>query len=386
MCLFVCTVSVFLTSFYGIASIFCKIIKINSKLRINRRTSPCKITSMQSQTTQKSRQIIVLGTGGTIAGKSSSATDNVDYVASEVGVEMLLAAIPSLADATGKASFADCELVCEQVAQVDSKDMTFEVWQRLLARCSHWLAQPQVQGIVITHGTDTLEETAFYLHSVMETTKPVVLTCAMRPSTAVAPDGPQNLLDALAVAAGDQIQSVVAVCASTIHSAVDVQKVHNYRLDAFSSGDAGPVGYVKEGKLVIYRKIEKNIPLAGVFIANDAINSIVNLTQLPRVEIVINHSGATGEIVQDLLSQREFSKSNKLAGLVVAATGNGTISQALERSLQAAEVAGVLVWRSSRCAFGTLVGKADTQFGDSGGLTPVKARIALMLQLAALSA
>jgi L-asparaginase len=100
------------------------------------------------------------------------------------------------------------------------------------------------------------------------------------------------------------------------------------------------------------------------------------------VEIVINHSGATGEIVQDLLSQREFAKSNKLAGLVVAATGNGTISQALERSLQAAEVAGVVVWRSSRCAFGSLVGKADTQFGDSGGLTPVKARIALMLHLA----
>jgi L-asparaginase len=117
------------------------------------------------------KQIIVLGTGGTIAGKSSSATDNVDYVASEVGVETLLAAIPSLADAAGRASYAGCELVCEQVAQVDSKDMTFEVWQRLLARCKHWLAQPQVQGIVITHGTDTLEETAFFLHNVLATTK-----------------------------------------------------------------------------------------------------------------------------------------------------------------------------------------------------------------------
>ncbi|MEY4583610.1 MAG: hypothetical protein RJB10_107 [Pseudomonadota bacterium] len=238
------------------------------------------------------KQIVVLGTGGTIAGKSASATDNVDYKASEVGVEALLAAIPALADSNGKASYAGCELVCEQVAQVDSKDMTFEVWQRLLARCTHWLAQPQVQGIVITHGTDTLEETAFFLHSVLEVNqllaKPVVLTCAMRPSTAVAPDGPQNLLDALAVASSDQINQVVAVCASTIHSAVDVQKVHNYRLDAFSSGDAGVLGYVKEGKLAIYRNIykknESNMPLASVNAAYKAINNIANLKCLPRVE------------------------------------------------------------------------------------------------------
>ena len=333
-------------------------------------------------TSDMNKQIIVLGTGGTIAGKSSSATDNVDYVASELGVETLLAAIPSLADAAGKASFAGCELVCEQVAQVDSKDMTFEVWQRLLARCTHWMAQPQVQGIVITHGTDTLEETAFFLHSVLERTKPVVLTCAMRPSTAVSPDGPQNLLDALAVVSSDQIKAVVAVCASTIHSAVDVQKVHNYRLDAFNSGDAGALGYVKEGKLAIYRNIESNMPLDAVNVDYVAINNIVNLTQLPRVEIVLNHSGATGDTVLDLLAQRSVSSANKLAGIVVAATGNGTISLALERALQTAEVAGAVVWRSSRCAFGTLVGKADVQFGDSGGLTPVKARIALMLHLA----
>lgn len=327
------------------------------------------------------KQIVVLGTGGTIAGKSSSATDNVDYKASEVGVESLLAAIPSLADASGKASYAGCELICEQVAQVDSKDMTFEVWQRLLARCTHWLSQPQVQGIVITHGTDTLEETAFFLHSVLETKKPVVLTCAMRPSTAVAPDGPQNLLDAFAVAASDQVAAVVAVCASTIHSAVDVQKVHNYRLDAFSSGDAGVLGYVKEGRLVIYRKNESNMPEDTVNTAYPAINNIANLKQLPRVEIVLNHSGATGGIVLDLLAQRSVSSVNKLAGIVVAATGNGTISQDLERALQTAEAEGVVVWRSSRCAFGSLVGKTDTQFGDSGGLTPVKARIALMLSL-----
>lgn len=346
------------------------------------------MSTMQSQTAQKVKQIIVLGTGGTIAGKSASATDNVGYKASELGVEALLAAIPVLTDAAGKASFAGCELVCEQVAQVDSKDMSFEIWQRLLARCTYWLAQPQVQGIVITHGTDTLEETAFFLysvlHSVLEASKtivPIVLTCAMRPSTAIAPDGPQNLLDALAVASSDQINGVIAVCAGTIHSAVDVQKVHNYRLDAFSSGDAGVLGYVKEGKLDIYRKYEANPRLAGVFVASEAIENIVKMASLPRVEIVLNHSGATGAMVQALMDQREFAKSNKLAGIVVAATGNGTISKELEIALQKAESAGVVVWRSTRCAFGSLVGKKDAQFGDSGGLSPVKARIALMLKL-----
>jgi L-asparaginase len=284
--------------------------------------------------------------------------------------------------ASGHAVYVGCELVCEQVSQIDSKDMSFAVWQRLLARCQHWLAQESVVGIVITHGTDTLEETAFFLHCALESDKPVVLTCAMRPATALAPDGPQNLMDALAAASSDKISGVVVVCAGVIHSAVDVQKVHNYRLDAFSSGDAGVLGYVKEGKLDIYRKYEINSRLAGVFVASAATNNIAKLASLPRVEIVLNHSGATGAIVEALLAQRQTATSNKLAGIVVAATGNGTISKELEIALQTAETSGVTVWRSTRCAFGSLVGKADAPFGDSGGLTPVKARVALMLKLA----
>ena len=348
---------------------------------------------MQSMNPENSKKIVILGTGGTIAGKSDLASDNVGYVASQIGVEQLLAAITSLLGKVGalegKASYGGCELVCEQVSQIDSKDMNFTVWQRLQARCQHWLAQESVVGIVITHGTDTLEETAFFLHCALETDKPVVLTCAMRPATALVPDGPQNLLDALAVASSNYkkggISGVVAVCAGVIHSAVDVQKVHNYRLDAFSSGDAGALGYVKEGKLDIYRKYEINSRINGVFIDSAATNNIVNLVSsfqdLPRVEIVLNHSGATGAIVDALLTQRYTATSNKLAGIVVAATGNGTISKELEIALQKAETAGVTVWRSTRCAFGALVGKADAQFGDSGGLSPFKARIALMLQL-----
>jgi L-asparaginase len=349
---------------------------------------------MLFMTLEHKKKIIVLGTGGTIAGKSALASDNVGYTASQIGVQQLFDAIPSLVDASGHTSYGGYELVCEQVSQIDSKDMNFAVWQRLLARCQHWLTQDSVVGIVITHGTDTLEETAFFLHATLQThnllSKPVVLTCAMRPATAVAPDGPQNVLDALAVASTDAIRGVVAVCAGVIHSAVDVQKVHNYRLDAFSSGDAGALGYVKEGKLDIYRKYEINSRLAGVFVVSEAMNNIAKLASLPRdlphdlprVEIVLNHSGATGAIVDALLEQRKTATTNKLAGIVVAATGNGTISKELEIALQQAESDGVTVWRSTRCAFGSLVGKADAQFGDSGGLSPVKARVALMLKLA----
>ena len=329
-----------------------------------------------------SKHIVILGTGGTIAGKAASAADNVGYTAAQVGVAQLLAAIPSLAGANGSAQYGDCELICEQVAQVDSKDMNFAIWQQLLARCAHWLAQPQVQSVVVTHGTDTLEETAYFLQATLNPSKPVVLACAMRPSTAMAPDGPQNLLDALAVAAHPGAQGVVAVCAGTIHSAIDVQKVHTYRLDAFSSGDAGSVGTVAEGQLNLHRNWPSNKDVAGVNIAYEAINNIAKITTLPRVEIVLNHAGSDGAIVNALLAQKVQSLDNTLRGIVVAATGNGTISTDLEAALHAAQAAGVAVWRSTRCAFGKVIGKADTEFGDAHGLSPVKARIALMLKLA----
>jgi L-asparaginase len=338
-------------------------------------------------TTSKAKQIVILGTGGTIAGKAASSTDNVGYTAAQVGVAQLLAAIPSLVGANGAAQYAGYELVCEQVAQVDSKDMNFSVWQLLVARCAHWLAQPQVQGVVVTHGTDTLEETAYFLQATLNPSKPVVLACAMRPSTAIAPDGPQNLLDALAVAAHSGAQGVVAVCAGLIHSAVDVQKVHTSRLDAFSSGDAGPVGTVAEGQLTLYRNWPSNRPLAGVNIAYAAIEKIAKWTSLLRVEIVYNHTGSDGAIVDALLAQKDATPSQGLHGIVVAATGNGTISTDLEAALRRAQATGVVVWRSTHCAFGQVIGKSDAEFADasgaSQGLTAIKARVALMLQLAA---
>lgn len=331
------------------------------------------------------RQIIILGTGGTIAGIAASRTDNVGYTAAQVGVAQLLAAIPSLMGANGAAQYRGYDLVCEQVAQVDSKDMNFTIWQQLLARCAHWLAQSQVQGVVVTHGTDTLEETAYFLQATLDPSKPIVLACAMRPSTAIAPDGPQNLIDALTVAALPDAQGVVAVCAGQVHSALDVQKVHTYRLDAFSSGDAGPVGSVAEGQLSLYRNWPSNRHLASVNVIYTAIENIAKWTVLPKVEIVCNHAGSDGTLIDALLAHKVASSGKGLRGIVVAATGNGTISTDLESALRRAQAAGVVVWRSTRCVFGHVIGKSDAEFGDasgaSQGLSAVKARIALQLAL-----
>ncbi len=141
--------------------------------------------------TTSTKKLVVLGTGGTIAGLSGDAHDNVGYKAAQVGVEQLLQALPS-------ARRPQATLVSEQLAQVDSKDMVHDVWQRLAQRCADWLADPQVMGIVVTHGTDTMEETAFFLHLALAACgvadKPVVLTGAMRPASSLTPDGPQNLL------------------------------------------------------------------------------------------------------------------------------------------------------------------------------------------------
>ena len=156
--------------------------------------------------------VVILGTGGTIAGTAKDAADNVGYTAAQIGVAQLLAAVPALA---GQA------LEAEQVSQIDSKDMGFGVWRALALRVAHHLARPEVAGIVITHGTDTLEETAYFLQRVLAPNKPVVLTAAMRPATALLADGPQNLTDAVAVAQSEGASGVVAVLAGEVHSGLE---------------------------------------------------------------------------------------------------------------------------------------------------------------------
>ena len=309
----------------------------------------------------RQRKIVVLGTGGTLAGTSAQPGDNVGYTAAQLGIEQLLAAIPAL---------AGVPIESEQVAQVDSKDMSFAIWRDLASRCAHWLAHDDVAGIVITHGTDTLEETAFFLHEVLAPSKPVVITCAMRPATALSPDGPQNIVDAVAVASHPDAQGVVAVCAGVIHDPRDVQKVHHYRLDPFSSADAGPIGYVEEGALRLVRAWPSSEGARGSTLAK-----VQAAGAWPRVEIVSSHAGADGAIVKALLA-------GGAAGLVVAATGNGTVHRELMPSLLEAQARGVKVLRASRCAEGGIIPQPKDEL-PSTDLPPVKARIALLLQLLA---
>lgn len=328
--------------------------------------------------TNKVKKIVVLGTGGTISGTAPTVSDNIGYTAAQLGVAQLLQAVPGLSRVLGGRV-----LVAEQVAQIDSKDMSFAVWQQLALRVSFHLAQTDVTGIVITHGSDTLEETAYFLHAVLPVSqlasKPVVLTCAMRPASSAAPDGPQNVTDAVAVATTPGACGVVVVCAGTLHGAVDVQKVHPYRLDAFNSGDAGPLGYVEEGCVRLLR----NWPLALVDIGHSAIEKIAFLKNWPRVEIVMNYAGASGAIVDALMAQHgaQGPDAAPVRGLVVAATGNGTVHHDLEAALIRAQTAGLKVLRATRCASGRVLPTPGNPFPDSQGLSSVKARVALMLAL-----
>jgi L-asparaginase len=300
--------------------------------------------------------VVILGTGGTIAGKAARAGDNVGYTAGQIGVADLVSAVPALANA---------KLEAEQVAQLDSKDMDHATWLKLAQRVAHHLARPEVQGIVITHGTDTLEETAYFLQRVLAPAKPVVMTAAMRPATALMTDGPQNLLDAVTVARTPGARGVSVAFGGRLHAPEDVRKVHSYRVDAFASGDAGPIAVIEEGTLRMFRPWPGGEPLGLDVLPLD-------VAQWPRVELLWSHAGASGALVDALAAQG-------LDGLVIAGTGNGTVHQALLSALERARQAGVRVWRATRCADGAVVGEGALP--SAGALPAVKARIALMLAL-----
>ncbi|AOF86802.1 asparaginase family protein [Hydrogenophaga sp. RAC07] len=316
----------------------------------------------------QARRLVVLGTGGTIAGRANRANDNVGYVAGQVAVSELVAMVPAL---------ATCPLDVEQVAQINSKDMVLSVWHALAARVAEHLDRPEVAGIVITHGTDTIEETAFLLQTVLKPSKPVVLTCAMRPATALVPDGPQNLSDAVAVALHPEARGVVVVCAGRIHGAIDVAKVHPYRTDPFDSGDAGELGCVEEAQLRVFRPWPQAVP-EGAFDAA-ALRRLKGAAALPRVELIFSHANADGEVVRALLGQT--AAAEPLRGIVVAGTGNGTVHDDLLAALKQAQASGVEVVVASRCAHGRVVPHPGQPLPDSAGLSPVKARLALALQL-----
>lgn len=309
--------------------------------------------------------VVVLGTGGTIAGTAPSPADDSAYTAAQLSIAQLLATVPEL---------AAVPIESEQVAQVDSKDMSHSIWQALARRVAHHLTRAEVAGVVITHGTDTLEETAYFLQRVLAPAKPVVLTGAMRPATSARADGPGNLRDAVRVALESGRvgrAGVVAVMGGKVHGARQVRKSHPTRLDAFDSGEADPLGVV-QGDGVWWRSsstdpvIDTEAPLPAALACDVA--------QWPRVEIVVSHAGAGGAMVRALVA-------DGMQGLVVAATGNGTVHQALEAALLDAQAQGVTVRRSVRCGDGRVRGTSAQGLLGAGELSPVKARIELMLTL-----
>jgi L-asparaginase len=306
-----------------------------------------------------SSRLVVLGTGGTMAGVADDAADNVGYRAATLGIDRLVAAaeVP-----------AACGVETEQVAQLDSKDMDHATWQRLAQRVHAHLRRAEVRGLVVTHGTDTLEETAWFLQRVLAPDKPVVMTAAMRPATSRLSDGPQNLSHAMLVAAEPGAAGVVVAIAGGVWGADDVRKAHSYRLDAFDGGDAGPLARVEERRLRCLRPWPRGEALGLAAIDGDP-------AAWPWVEVVTSHAGADARQVDALVGAG-------VRGLVVAGTGSATVHESLVIALRRAAAQGVAVRRASRCAAGPVFegGLAQWPALDIG---PYKARVALMLELLA---
>jgi L-asparaginase len=290
------------------------------------------------------RRVVVLGTGGTIAGKAASISDNVGYTAGQVAVADLIGGMPGLSRG------GDGVVVeAEQVAQLDSKDMGHATWRRLAERAAQHLARPDVAGVVVTHGTDTLEETAYLLDRVLAPHKPLVLTAA------------------IGVALHPQAGGVVIVIGGEVWSGAEARKVHPYRLQAFDAGDAGPIAYIEEGRLRTLRAWPRG-PALGV--------QVLAAEVWPEVQIVHSHAGADGRVVELLLEAG-------VQGLVVACTGNGTVHHDLMAALMHAQQRGVAVLRALRQGAGVIVPGGHDTLPAAGGLTPAQARVELLLRLLA---
>jgi L-asparaginase len=311
------------------------------------------------------RKVVVLGTGGTIAGEAASADDDLGYRSAALPVAALVGAL-QLPEHTAVES--------EQVAQLDSKDMDFATWRALASAIARHVARADVVGIVVTHGSDTVEETAWFLDRVVAPAKPVVLTAAMRPATSREADGPRNLRDAGVVATAAGVRGVVVVVAGVVHAAGDVRKLHPQRLDAFGSGDAGPLGDVVDGALRMRRPwpatTRATIDVAQLP-ADDAL--------WPWVEIVTSGAAADPRAVRALVDAG-------CAGIVVAATGNGTVHRGLDAPLADAAARGVALLRATRCLAGAIVEPGPAAGGappSAGALTPQQARVELIVRLLA---
>lgn len=307
--------------------------------------------------------IAILATGGTIAGSADDAGSAARYRAGAVPIDQLLAA-----SKLGLERIANIR--AEQVAQIDSKDVSFDVWEKLVSRIRHWIDVERVDGVVVTHGTDTLEETAMLLHLTQQTDTPIVMTAAMRPSTSLSADGPLNLLNAVRLAASPAArgQGVLVALNQRVHAARDVQKGHTYAVEAFVSPDMGPLGFVLDSHVQFQRSAR---PLA----ATDVL-PMPPAGQWPWVEVVASYAQPDARLVDALVAAG-------VKGIVVAATGAGSIHSNLEAALNRASQQGVFVVRSTRTGAGVVPAQPDGKgWASSGSLNPYKARVLLALLLA----
>ena len=312
-------------------------------------------------------KIKVLATGGTIAGAQATQAD-AGYKSGAFSVDDLIKAVPQLKNIA--------EMSGEQVANIGSQTMNYEVWLKLAARVNEVLQSDDVDGVVITHGTDTMEETAYFLSLVVKSDKPVVLVGSMRPATAISADGPINLYNAVALAGSPQAKGrgPLVVLNDTIHYAREAQKMHTTHMDTFESPNRGIAGVMNTGKANFYSYISTRHTTNSEF-------SIEGLTaaNMPRVVVVYSYVNLGGEIIDALVA-------NGVKGIVLAGVGDGNTTDAALAALARAAQKGVAVVRCSRTGSGIVdrnVEVNDDKLGLIAGmeLSPQKARILLTLGL-----
>jgi L-asparaginase/glutamin-(asparagin-)ase len=310
--------------------------------------------------------VVILATGGTIAGSGATQTTTVGYTAAVVGVEKLINAVPALKDIANVQG--------EQVFQIASESMLPEHWLILAKRVNALLADAKTDGIVITHGTDTLEETAYFLNLTVHSEKPVVLVGAMRPSTALSADGPINLYNAVALAASKDARGkgVLVMLNDQISAARDVTKTNISSGDTFKAPELGLLGYMKGGKAAFYRQSTRRHTTASEF-------DVGALQTLPRVDIVYGYAGVGREGLDAMVMAGAH-------GIVHAGTGDGSTAKQMKPALAEARNKNILIVRASRTGQGPVArnGEVDDDAEDfvaADTLNPQKARILLMLAL-----
>jgi len=314
---------------------------------------------------QRLPRIKILATGGTIAGQGASANRSA-YTAGELPIGDLIAAVPGIEKVA--------EITGEQIANVGSQDMSVDIWVKLNRRINEIFKNNEADGIVITHGTDTQEETAYFLCLTVRYDKPVVVTGSMRPATAMSADGPKNLYDAVVVAAAKETahSGVLLAFSENIFSPRDVAKTSTTHVSAFSAPNSGPIGQVYDGEVVMYqtqlRKTNKSTPF-----------DITGLTSLPEVAVVELFADAPATGINAYAAA-------KVKGIITAGLGNGNLNKANTAAVSEAVKNGITVVRASRIISGrvTLLDETDdAKLGTivADDLSPQKARILLMLGL-----